>query len=117
MTRKKGGKEERREGGKEGRKEGGKEGRQEGRREGGKEGRRKGGKEERREGRKDHVCSIVQLRPPAPPRSLLSFFRIPLLPALLPFFHKHHFLGFIFIFSFFKFQNIHACTPPVRSYF
>ena len=40
-----------------------------------------------------------------PPHPLLFFHRLPLLPTLLPFAHKHRFLGFIF--SFFFFQNIH----------
>ena len=40
-----------------------------------------------------------------PPHPLLFFHRLPLLPTLLPFVHKHRFLGFIF--SFFFFQNIH----------
>ena len=40
-----------------------------------------------------------------PPHPLLFFHRLPLLPTLLPFVHKHCFLGFIF--SFFFFQNIH----------
>ena len=39
-----------------------------------------------------------------PPHPLLFFHQLPLLPTLLPFAHKHRFLGFIF--SFF-FQNIH----------
>ena len=40
-----------------------------------------------------------------PPHPLLFFHQLPLLPTLLPFAHKHRFLGFIF--SFFFFQNIH----------
>ena len=40
-----------------------------------------------------------------PPHPLLFFHRLPLLPTLLPFAHKHRFLGFIL--SFFFFQNIH----------
>ena len=40
-----------------------------------------------------------------PPHPLLFFHQLPLLPTLLPFVHKHRFLGFIF--SFFFFQNIH----------
>ena len=132
--RRKGGKEgrmERRKGGKEGRREGGKEGRQTGRQGGneGKEGRKEGNKE----GRKDHVCSqhlssvicvhfiFIDLHRDlclctsfmfflgthcrGPPHPLLFFHQLPLLPTLLPFAHKHRFLGFIF--SFFFFQNIH----------
>ena len=40
-----------------------------------------------------------------PPTHFYFFHRLPLLPTLLPFVHKHHFLGFIF--SFFFFQTIH----------
>ena len=40
-----------------------------------------------------------------PPHPLLFFHRLPLLPTVLPFVHKHRFLGFIF--SFFFFQIIH----------
>ena len=127
--RREGGKEERREVGKEGRRKGGKEeGGKEGRREG-----CKGGPKGRKEGRKDHVCSqhllsvicvhfiFIDLHRDlclctsfmfflgthcrGPPHPLLFFHQLPLLPTLLPFAHKHRFLGFIF--SFFFFQNIH----------
>ena len=37
-----------------------------------------------------------------PPHPLLFFHRLPLLPTVLPFVHKHHFLGFIFSFFFFS---------------
>ena len=93
----------------------------------------KGRKEGRKEGRKDHVCSqhlssvicvhfiFIDLHRDlclctsfmfflgthcrGPPHPLLFFHQLPLLPTLLPFAHKHRFLGFIF--SFFFFQNIH----------
>ena len=91
------------------------------------------GKEGKKEGRKDHVCSqhlssvicvhfiFIDLHRDlclctsfmfflgthcrGPPHPLLFFHQLPLLPTLLPFAHKHRFLGFIF--SFFFFQNIH----------
>ena len=50
-----------------------------------------------------HVLSWYALQGAHHP--LLFFHRLPLLPTLLPFVHKHRFLGFIF--SFFFFQNIH----------
>ena len=43
--------------------------------------------------------------PPAPPHPLLFFNRLPLLPTLFHFFHRHRFFGFIF--SFLIFINIH----------
>ena len=127
--RRKGGKEERREGRKEGRREGGKEGRMQGGNEG-KEGRKEG--KGRKEGRT--MCAVntyssvicvhfifIDLHRDlclctsfmfflgthcrGPPHPLLFFHQLPLLPTLLPFAHKHRFLGFIF--SFFFFQNIH----------
>ena len=127
--RRKGGKLERREGGKEGRR---KEGRREGGKDARGE-RREGRKEGKKEGRKDHVCSqhlssvicvhfiFIDLHRDlclctsfmfflgthcrGPLHPLLFFHQLPLLPTLLPFAHKHRFLGFIF--SFFFFQNIH----------
>ena len=50
-----------------------------------------------------HVLSWYALQ--GTPHPLLFFHRLPLLPTLLPFAHKHRFLGFIF--SIFFFQNIH----------
>ena len=56
-----------------------------------------------------HLLSWYALQ--GTPHPLLFFHRLPLLPTVLPFVHKHRFLGFIF--SFFFFQNIHRDFVPM----